>query len=217
MRLLVIGGTGRTGRRIVEAALAEGWVPVVLGRSATVDTVPAGAEAFAGNVVDPGVLDEALTGVEAVVTALSIPRTSRSPFAPLAGAPDLHSRSIRLLCDAMARQGVRRIVKISAQGVGESAARAGWLFRALVATSNLAPAFADHAIADELLRASDLDWTIARPPALVDGDADGGLRAGEALVTTSFTRARTGDVAAFVVASLRDPAWIGRCVTLAPR
>ncbi len=167
-----------------------------------------------GDVLADGVLDRAVGGVDAVIVALSIPRTSRSPFAATVGPTDLHSRSTRRLLDAMAGAGVRRLVKISAQGVGDSAPRAGWGFRLLVACSQLAPAFADHAVADELVRASDLDWTIVRPPVLADGPATGHVEAGEALTTWSWSRVRTGDVAAFVVASLPDPGTVRRVLTL---
>ncbi len=202
MKVLVIGGTGRTGRLVVEALAAAGHAPVVLSRSS------------GGDVLAEGVLSRAVEGVGAVVTALSIPRASRSPFAPVVGPTDLHSRSTRLLIDALRQRGVRRLVKVSAQGVGDSAPRAGWGFRALVAASNLAPAFADHAVADDLLRDSDLDWTIVRPPMLADGPATGRVQAGEALTTWSWTRVRTGDVAAWVVGALDDPETFQRVLTL---
>jgi uncharacterized protein YbjT (DUF2867 family) len=214
MKILVVGGTGRTGRRIVQAALEAGHETRVLGRSATSETVPPGAIPVAADVLDPRALGEAVAGVDAVVTALSIPRQSRSPFATPTGPPDLHQRATRLLLDAMARHGVARLVKVSAQGVGDSAPRAGLAFRALVAVSHLRGAFADHAVADDLVRASAAQFTIVRPPILVDAPPAGALRAGEDLRTWSWTRVSTGDVAAFVLAVLDDPAFFGRCVTL---
>jgi uncharacterized protein YbjT (DUF2867 family) len=216
MRILVVGGTGRTGRRIVQAALQEGHETLVLGRSAAAENVPLGAVPVAVDVLDGAALDSAMAGVDVVVTALSIPRQSRSPFATPTGPPDLHQRSTRALLEAMERHGVSRLVKVSAQGVGDSAPRAGWGFRLLVAMSHLRGAFADHAVADELVRASAVKFTIVRPPILVDGPPTRPLRAGEALSTWSWTRVSTGDVAAFVVAILDDPAYFGRCVTLSP-
>jgi uncharacterized protein YbjT (DUF2867 family) len=216
MRILVVGGTGRTGRRIVQAALQEGHETLVLGRSATAENVPDGAVPVAVDVLDGAALDSVMGGVDTVVTALSIPRQSRSPFATPTGPPDLHQRSTRTLLEAMGRHGVSRLIKVSAQGVGDSAPRAGWGFRLLVATSHLRGAFADHAVADELVRASAVKFTILRPPILVDGPPTAPLTAGETLSTWSWTRVSTGDVAAFVVAILDDPAYFGRCVTLSP-
>lgn len=217
MHVLVVGGTGRTGQRIVRATVGAGHTVVALGRSAGAQPWPEGVTPCAADVLDDGVLSDALSGVDAVVTALSIPRTSRSPFAPLAGPADLHSRTTALLLEAMATRGVQRLVKVSAQGVGDSAPRAGWGFRALVAASNLRPAFEDHAIADGMVQASPLSWTIVRPPMLVDaGPTDRGLHGAAQRTTWTWTRVHTGDVAAWIVQHLSDPDTYGRTLTLGP-
>lgn len=215
-RVLVVGGTGRLGRKVAEALCAAGRTPVVLGRSADPNSVPRGAIACAADACDPAQVAQALDDVDAVVTALSIPRASRSPFAPVTGPADLHSRSTRVLLDAMQQRGVRRLLKVSAQGVGDSAKRAGWGFRALVATSNLRPAFEDHAIADALVADSALDWTVVRPPILSEAAGGVPLLASEAATTWSWTRVALDDVAAWIVGALDDPRTFGRVVTLRP-
>lgn len=216
LRVLVIGGTGRTGGRVATEALAAGHVPVVFGRSATPANVPVGAEAFAGDARDPAALAAALVGVHAVVVSLSIPRAGPSPFARVTGPPDLHSANARALVAAMASTGVRRVVKVSAQGVGPAAPRAGWGFRALVAVSNLRPAFADHAVADAIIAGSDLAFTVVHPPVLSDDPASGRVHAGEDVTTGTWTRLPRADLARWIVGALGDPAWVGRAVTLAP-
>lgn len=216
MRVLVVGGTGRTGARIAAAAVAAGHGAVALGRSAGPDTLPAGVEAVRGDATDAAALRTALRGIDAVVVSLSIPRAGPSPFARVTGPPDLHSRSARLLLAAMGDLGVRRLVKISAQGVGPSAPRAGWGFRALVAVSNLGPAFADHAVADALVEASATDFTIVHPPALADGPGTGRAVAGESEETGTFTRLPREDLARWVVATLPDASFHRRRVTLRP-
>ncbi len=231
-RLLVLGGTGRTGRAIVEVALERGYTPVVFGRSADPQRVPAGAEAFPGDVLDEAAVEQALSGVDAVVTALSIPRRSRSPFSAVTGPTDLHSRSTALLIELLRSSDTpRRLVKLSAQGVGDSAPRAGWAFRALVQFSNLRPAFEDHARADALLREvpthgdGALRWTIVRPPILAESDESHksdesddpvSLEASESATTTSFTRVPIGAVARWIVDSLDQDGTVGRVLTLRP-
>lgn len=206
MRIAILGGTGRTGQQLTHKATAAGHQVVVVGRSASARGLPDGATPLALDVLDPSAMARALTGVDAVVSALSIPRTSRSPFAPTVGPLDLHSRATAALIHTAQATGLRRIIKISAQSVGDSAPRAGWGFRALVAMSQLAPAFADHAVADQLLAATDLDWTILRPPALSDGQGPGIHEAGPHVSTWSWSRVATGDLAAWIVTHLDDPA-----------
>jgi len=216
MRVVVIGGTGRTGRLIVQQALAAGHQVCSYGRSATPETVPAGVEAIAGDATDGPSLHRALEGADAVITALSIPRKSESPFAKVIGPGDLHSRSTTLILAAMLAHNVPRIIKVSAQSVGDSAPRAGCLFKLLVAISNLRPAFADHGVADKLVRRSDRAWTILRPPVLTDEPATGAVKADEALATWSWTKLSRQDVAASAVKALDEQEWEGRCLSLGP-
>ncbi|MBX2798720.1 MAG: NAD(P)H-binding protein [Myxococcales bacterium] len=214
MKLLVVGGTGRTGLEIVRAAVDAGHQVAVLARSADTAELPDGVERHAASAVDADAVGRAVAGVDAVITALSIPRSSRSPFAPVTGPTDLHSRSARLLLEAMAHHGVDRLVKISAQGVGDSAPRAGLGFRLLVALSNLRPAFADHAVADELVMNSPIRYTILRPPILAQRPPRGSVVAAEDVRTASTTRVSIADLAVFAVTCLDDPSWFGRCVSV---
>jgi uncharacterized protein YbjT (DUF2867 family) len=216
MRVVVIGGTGRTGRLIVEEALAAGHQVCSYGRSATPETVPAGVEAIAGDATDGPSLHRALEGADAVITALSIPRKSPSPFAKVLGPDNLHSRSTMLILAAMVAHDIPRIIKVSAQSVGDSAPRAGCLFKLLVAISNLRPAFADHGIADKLVRRSNRAWTILRPPVLTDNPALGAVEAEEDLRTWSWTKLSRRDVAASAVQALTSPEWERRCLSLGP-
>lgn len=216
MRLVVLGGTGRTGLKIVAEAVDRGHEVVMVGRSARAEHAPTGAEAVSGDAMDLSDIERVLDRADAVITALSIPRASASPFARVTGPSDLHSRTTAILLSAMERATCRRLVKISAQGVGDSAPRAGWGFRALVAVSNLGPAFADHARADEQVRASSLDWTIVRPPVLSDEPGTGRVEAGETVSTGTFTRLSRVDLARFVVDIVPDPAWFRRCVSVRP-
>ena len=217
MRVVVFGGTGRTGKLIVEEALAAGHDVVCYGRSASEATVPTGAEAFAGDALDGAAIHQALEGADAVVTALSIPRKSNSPFAKVTGPADLHSRSTMLIMAAMLAHNVPRIIKLSAQSVGDSAPRAGCLFKLLVAVSNLRPAFTDHGVADKLLKRSQLVWTIVRPPVLADGPGTGAVEADEELRTYSWTKVARRDVAKSIVGALGHTDWEGRCLSLGPK
>lgn len=220
MKVVIIGGTGRAGRCIAEQALARGWSTTVLGRSASAQTVPAGACAVAGDATDPETLGRALEGDSVVISALSIPRAGPSPFARVTGPADLHSRSARCLLAAMQHAGARRLVKISAQGVGTSAPLAGLGFRWLVYTSNLGPAFRDHAVADEIIMGSALDWTVLRPPMLSVGslgrEGSGRVSAREDLATGTFTRLPREDLACFVLDIVPDPTWFRRVVSVGP-
>ena len=130
--------------------------------------IPNGALPLQGDVTDESIISEAVKQFDVVILALSIPRTSKSPFARVTGPLDLHSNSMKILLKNLNKSKAKRIIKISAQGVGNSKSRTGIFFRILIKMSNLRFAFNDHEKADMMLKDTDLDWTIIRPPILKD-------------------------------------------------
>ena len=215
-RVVIFGGTGRTGKQVATQAVREGYQVVCIGRTASQATVPQGCEAVAADVLDPDAVARVVREADIVVIALSIPRRSPSPFATVTGNKTLHSQSLNAIVEACQQRGDVYIIKVSAQGVGDSAPRTGLGFRLLVRFSNLRHAFADHAVADRRLAQSSLPWTIVRPPRLSDGQSRGPVQAGEQVATTTTTSLPRVDVAEFIVRCFDDPSWRNRCVSLAP-
>ena len=213
-RIVVLGGTGRIGNKISEIAIRRGYEVVCLGRSASLENTPLGAIPFQGNVTDINTILEAIKGADVIILALSIPRKSNSPFASVIGPLDLHSSSMRLLVNALENTDTKRIIKISAQGVGDSRNRTCILFRILINISNLRFAFKDHERADNMLKKSDLDWTIIRPPILKDDILNQKIRGGESLVTRSNTSISRTDLAQWAVDIVDNSEWFRRCITV---
>ena len=69
-RIVVLGGTGYTGRHIVAEAVSRGHAVIAISRSAPTDPV-AGAAYVQGSALDLAPLADAFTGADAVVSALS--------------------------------------------------------------------------------------------------------------------------------------------------
>ena len=205
---------------MAQQALGHGHEVTVMGRRAAPSNVPDGAQALAADVLEPGALNEVIVRVDAVITALSIPRKSRSPFAAVTGPPDLHSRATTHVLSAMKDAGIKRLIKLSAHGVGGSALRAGWGFRALVACSNLRPAFADHARADAAGMNAQLSttrssgppfWKTRQAPAIATHYSPGkALQPGHGR-GFGFQTLQRG-----VIAALDNPEWFRRTLTLRP-
>jgi uncharacterized protein YbjT (DUF2867 family) len=103
----------------------------------------------------------------------------------------------------MEGQGVRRLLFLSAFGVGDTAPHAPWSLRIMIRLM-LADIFADKAIAEEAVRHSALDWTILAPVMLTNGPATGRYRLGEQLEIRGFARMARTDVASAVLACIDD-------------
>ncbi|GAB7190802.1 SDR family oxidoreductase [Kineococcus sp. NUM-3379] len=132
----------------------------------------------------PGALDAALADHDAVISTVG--PTGRGPST---ACTDVVTSTL----GSMARTGVRRLVVVSAHGVGDSRDRSPYCLGvwALVGAK-----MRDKESMESALRASDCDWTIVRPPALTDRDATGAYRSSEDLrigLTSALPRADLAD------------------------
>lgn len=202
LRVVVLGGSGFVGRRLVARLLADGHRVCVLSRAAaTRERVPAAAEHRAGDVYDAAFLGEAFAGADAVVNLVGIlnergddGRGFRRVYVELGDA----------VIDAMRATGVRRLLQMSALHAGDGA-------------SHYLQARGE---AEAHVAASGLDWTLLRP-SVIAGPGDGlfcrfaqllrfapGLPLGGAGVR--FQPVWVGDVAEAFARALADDATIGR-------
>jgi putative NADH-flavin reductase len=213
-RIAIFGGNGRIGKQIAKMAIKKGYEVTCIGRSVSIENIPNEALALQGDVNDEDVIAEAIKNVDVVILALSIARNSKSPFARITGPLDLHSNSMKILLKNLNKSKTKRIIKISAQGVGNSKNRTGILFRILIKISNLRFAFNDHEKADLMLKDTDLDWTIIRPPILKDQFRGKKIIGDESLITRSNTTISRPDLAKWIVEIIDEPRFYRRCVTV---
>ncbi len=201
MKLLVLGATGGTGRLIVRDAVAKGHSVVALVRSTARADLP-GAEVIEGDVRNESSLGRALDGCEAVVSGLG----SGIGFRKVS----LLTEATRALVPAMTRSSARRLVCISALGVGDSRGHGGFVFDRLFQPLLLSQAYKDKDRQEAAIRASSLDWVIVRPAMLTDDPAQGGIRAVSDLAGVNGGKIARADVARFVVDQLTSDTWLGR-------
>jgi hypothetical protein len=103
----------------------------------------------------------------------------------------------------MKRSGARRIVAISAAGVGDSRPTLNFMMRILIATSNVGVAYADMERTEDALRRSGLDWVAVRPTTLSNGAARGPARLTDRFTLTASIPRET--VAQFMLTQLERP------------
>ena len=207
MKVLVLGATGGTGRLIVHDALEKGHSVVALVRSkARAPDLP-GADIIEGDARDEGALMRALDGCDAVISSLG---TGISPFSEVS----LLTEATHALLPAMARSGVRRLVCISALGVGDSRGHGGFIFDRLFQPLLLRHAYEDKGRQEAAIRASSLDWVIVRPAMLTNGPARGGVRAIVDLADINGGKVARVDVARFVVEQLAKDTWLKQTPSL---
>ncbi len=143
--VLVLGGTGQTGRCLVRQALDRGMgVHAVVRDARRLPIVSDRLTVVTGTPVDDAAVRAAMTGCHAVLSALGVSRTSAWPWAATTSPPDFMASSIATTVGVMKDLGLTRIVVVSAGGVGDSAGDMPPMFRWLVDHSRIGDAYRGH-------------------------------------------------------------------------
>jgi putative NADH-flavin reductase len=159
------------------------------------------ARVVTGNVLDPAEIEPAIRGGDAVFSCLGT-RPWRHT--------DVCSEGTRAIAAAMTAAGVKRIIVLSSQGVGDSRmGLGGRVFAGLL----LGRAFRDKVAMEEHLATTPLEWIAVRPGILTNGPPRGTWRAaaGGELVGGKIARA---DVAAFMLQQATSTEWVRKRPTL---
>jgi putative NADH-flavin reductase len=169
MKILIIGATGRTGRLIVEEALKQGYDLNVLVRDK--NKMPFSSKSikvYQGTPTSRTDLAAAMQGCDLIISALGIVRASDAPWSKLITAKNFISESIKNAIAEADQQNLKRLITISAWGVGETKKQVPFWLRWLIDYTNMGPVYAEHEKEEKLLANSDLNWTAVRPVALSD-------------------------------------------------
>ncbi|PYH42392.1 NAD(P)-dependent oxidoreductase [Aspergillus saccharolyticus JOP 1030-1] len=180
MHVLIIGGSGRCGRLVIDELLRRGHTVTALVRDPEAMGAPRPNLHFIKGT--PTHLPDIRTAfraaaaaatslaLAAVIVTLSAPRTSDSPFSAPLGPPLLMADCNANIVQAMQEFGVRKTVILQACGVGASWKNMPWLLRLLMGKTNMAYQYADHNEVERRVRGSGVGFVFVRPMRLTEGD-----------------------------------------------
>jgi putative NADH-flavin reductase len=166
MRLVVFGANGATGRLLTRQTLAAGHqVVAVTRRPADFPITHERLSVVEADVHDAQAVDRAVEGADAVVSTLGVPYT-RKPI-------NVYSDGIRNIAAAMSRHEVKRLIVVSSSATEpHHHADGGFLMnrvlQPLITATIGKTTYSDMRRMEELVRGSDLEWTIMRPSGLFD-------------------------------------------------
>lgn len=203
MKLAIFGGTGRTGQNLVAQALAEGYEVRMLARTPSKMKITNDKlTVIEGDIQDAAAVNETIKGTNAVISVLG----------PTSNSPDHQvSQGTRNILNAMDAIGVKRLIISAGAGVGDPNDAPTLINKAINALLKLS---SRHVLEDmvetvQLVRHSDVNWTIVRVPMLTDDPATGDVTA--AYVGKGMgMRISRADMAAFMLKQVGDDAYVGK-------
>ena len=168
MKLTVFSPTGSAGEQLVRQALAAGHeVTSVARRPDAVTPTDPRLRVVLGDVLDPASLHDGVVWADAVLSALGSRQMNRPT--------KVYSADTAAVLAAMCDAGARRFVGVTAIPVGSEDQKSA-LERCLVHPllhRFFGGGYDDMRPIEDLLAASDRDWTVFRPPPLTNGASTG--------------------------------------------
>jgi len=208
MKLTVFGASGGTGTQVVSQGLDAGHEIVAVVRDpARLPVSHPNLTVVTADVLRPGDIAETVAGRDAVISALGHSRR-RAERTVNRTHPMLCADAARSIVTAMADTGSRRLVIVSASGPYADAGDGPvlrYVAKPLLGRTVFKTVWADHVAMEEAVRASDLDWTVLRPPALTDKPLTGRYRTRDGLNLRGGLTVCRADVAHLALAVAGDP------------
>jgi putative NADH-flavin reductase len=195
MKLVVLGSTGGCGVELVQQAYARGHEVTAVARRHQ-EGLPPGVRGVVADILDADRLAEVIARHDAVLCAVGLRLPGLAPWAR-PEVPDLLSRLGPALVQAMRATELRRVMAISAGGVGDSYTRMPWAFRTFIRTTALRLAYAELEQFEATLLGSGLDVCMVRPTGLTNGSTTGQVKVYRDCV--GMAQISRADVAAFML------------------
>ncbi|MEU7555862.1 NAD(P)H-binding protein [Streptomyces sp. NPDC044571] len=215
MELTVFGASGGVGREVVRQALDAGHEVTAVVRDPARLGVAAHDRlrvAVIADLTDEDALLPVLSGRSAVISALGAAGNKQARLAPVTGP------ALRAIVSAMDRAGVSRLAAVSAAPVGPDVTDDGWFSRKVflpLLRRALRDLYADLAVMEAAIRASGTQWTVIRPPRLLNRPGTGRYRRVVGANVPGGRVIARADVADALLTSLADPSTLHQAVGVA--
>jgi putative NADH-flavin reductase len=172
MKVAILGSTGVVGKILIHKAVADGYQVKTLARNPEkLEDISDKIEIIQGSVFDPSAVEATIDGTEAVLSTIGPPQ--RNP-----GNPELYEKAMKDIVRIMDNHGIKRYIHIggAAHQGGENEV---WNFnrkflRLFLNLFGKQILVAKH-LEWEVLKSSDLDWTLIRPPRIANEAASGSI------------------------------------------
>jgi putative NADH-flavin reductase len=202
-KIAVFGVSGRTGKLFTELVLKNGYeVKALVREPSKLGLQHPNLQVLQGDVSNPIQVEEAINATEAVIDLVGPSKGS---------PPDLQRTATRHIIQVMKQNDVKRLIVLASLpfGILDENDKPAFMSRFMMfVAKNLMGAMVEDAREHiDLIKQSDLDWTVVRAPGLNDQPPHGIYLVGSVDANTGNSISRA-DVAAFMLDELKNPKYV---------
>jgi len=203
MKIAIFGSTGFVGKVLINKALTAGYqVKTLVRYPEKLEGIKDRLEIIKGSVFDPLKVEAAIDGTEAVLSTIGPP-----PGKPC--DPWIYEKAMQDIVRIMDKKGIKRYIHI-----GGAAHKGGeneyWPYNRQFLRFFLSLFSKQILVAKNLewdvLKKSNLDWTLVRPPRIANEPASGNISADEKKLNS--LKISVEDLTDFILEQITSKEWI---------
>jgi putative NADH-flavin reductase len=203
MKVAILGSTGFVGKVLIHKAVAAGYqIKTLVRNPEKLQDIRDKVEIIQGSIFEPSAIEETIKDAEAVLSTIGPPQ--RNP-----GDPVQYEKAMKDIVSAMNKYGIKRYIHIGGAGhpggENEKWTMSRRLLRFFLTLFSKQILVAKH-LEWEVLKTSDLDWTLVRPPRIANETATGTLLADERNLES--LKVSVGDLTNFILEQITSKDWI---------
>ncbi|RSL29482.1 hypothetical protein D7Z54_30890 [Salibacterium salarium] len=188
MKIALFGATGRVGQQLLRLLLANDCTVKALVRNPESLTEQDGLEIQNGDVLEEYAVANTIKGTDVVMSTLGTDKNN------------VLSTSSPTIIVAMEQENITRLITTGTAGILNARHQPEYFrFETNESKRKNTAAAEDHAKAYLQLQQSNLDWTIACPTYLPDGEATNEFRTEKNMLPVDGKQITTGDTALFLL------------------
>jgi putative NADH-flavin reductase len=210
MKIAILGSTGFLGKVLLKKALDKGYqIKTLVRNPEKLGSFKDRVEFNQGNIFKATDIEETVKGTEAVLSTVGPPQ--RNP-----GNPEAYKKAMEGLVSALEKQNIKRFIHTggAAHPGGENENwSTGRKFLKLFLTLFAKPILTAKYLEWEVIKKSNLNWTLVRPPRITKGESKGNLIADEK--SLARTQVNVEDLADFIIDQITSEKWLKKAPLVA--
>ena len=203
MKIAILGSTGFVGKKLLERALDRGYEVKTLVRTPEkLGIFKERVEFIQGNVFNAIDIEKTVKDTDIVLSTIGPPQ--RNP-----GNPEKYRKTMENVANILEKQKINRYIHIGGAahlgGENESWSVSRRFLRLILLLFSR-PILAAKEMEWDVLKKSNLDWTLVRPPQIIKGTSKGRLIADERNIAR--TKVNVEDLANFILDQTTSNKWV---------